>query len=294
MKQWIRNTMLAGMWLLPVVTHAVSCDAQAVSGALKASPREPANPALPTIFIVGDSTADISSDTANQGTAGVQGWGVFFPVFFDPSKVNVVNAARGGRSSRTFMSEGFWDKVILQMKPHDVVLIQLGQNDVFPVNDSTRARGTLPGTGPEIEEIDNMVTKKHETVHTYGWYIRKYVQDARAKGATPIVLSLTTRNVWKDGHVELGVGEYRQWARTVAQEEHNTDFVDVSAILGAEYEKFGQAKVNGLFHDRETVHMTTPGAYLAAQCIAAGLKGLPDAPVTTYLSALGQQLIPVK
>ncbi len=267
--------------------------AQTLSPAGGSIPREPANPSLPSIFLVGDSTADFSRETP-QGTAGVQGWGLFLPAFFDPAKVNVVDVARGGRSSRTYLTEGHWDKVLAQVKPHDIILIQLGQNDVFPVNDATRARGTIPGAGPETQEIDNLVTKKHEIVHTYGWYIRKYVQDARSKGATPIVMSLTPRNVWKDGHIEVGVGEYRQWAQTIAQEEHNTDFVDVSSILAREFEKFGQEKVNGLFHDKEPVHMTTPGSFLAAQCTVAGLKALADQPISAYLSVLGSQVKPTK
>jgi rhamnogalacturonan acetylesterase len=52
---------------------------------------------------------------------------------------------------------------------------------------------------------NNVATRKHETVHTFGWYLRRYVEDTCAKGAIPIVLSLTTCDVWKDGHVELGV-----------------------------------------------------------------------------------------
>jgi hypothetical protein len=261
-------------------------DGEAV-GAQKFTSRVPANPALPSIFIVGDSTADFSVDRSREGLAGVQGWGVFFPAFFDPSRVNVVNVARGGRSSRTYQTEGIWEQDLAMLKPNDIVLIQLGQNDVFPVNDSTRARGTLPGIGAETQEIDNMVTHKHEVIHTYGWYIRSYVTDTRSKGAIPIVMSLTPRNVWKNGHAEVGVSQYREWARAVAEQEH-TVFADVSAIIAGQFEKFGQARVNGLFHDTEPVHMTTPGSFMAAECTLAGLKSLPNSPVKPYLSGLGQ------
>jgi lysophospholipase L1-like esterase len=66
----------------------------------------------------------------------------------------------------------------------------------------------------------------------------------------------------------------------------------VSAILAREYEQLGQAKVAGLFHAREPVHMTAPGAFLAAQGTVAGLKSLLDAPVSRYLSNLGQEVTP--
>jgi len=243
------------------------------------------NPALHSIFIVGDSTAAYHIDRMNEGYAEAQGWGVFFYSFFDPDKVNVVNLSRGGRSTRTYLTEGLWDKAVAQFKPGDVVLLQLGQNDVFPLNDRI-ARGTIPGIGDESQEIDNIVTHRHETVHTFGWYLRKFVRDTKAAGAQPIVLSLTTRNVWKDGHVEVGVGNYRESSYRIAEQEH-VDFVDASELIAEQYEKLGQEKTFGMFHTREPVHLDIPGAFMNARCIVSGLKALPDAPVSKYLSYSG-------
>lgn len=271
--------------LLFTVPHSASAQTAGPDG--KTIARTPANPALPTLWIVGDSTADQSIDRRHEGFAGVQGWGVFLPAFFDASRLNVVDIARGGRSSRTFITEGFWASALRLIKPGDIVLIQLGQNDVFPVNDSTRARGTLSGTGSETQEIDNLYAHKHEIVHTFGWYIRQIVQDTKAKGATPIVMSLTPRNVWKDGHIEVGVGEYRAWDRTIATEE-KVPFIDLSGIMAGQFEKFGQTKTFGLFHENEPVHMTTPGSFFAASCVLAGLKDVPDLPLETSLTPLGR------
>ncbi len=119
------------------------------------------NPKLPTLFVVGDSTA-------NNNANGGQGWGDPFISYFDPAKINVLNRARGGRSSRTFQTEGLWDKVLAEMKPGDFVLIQFGHNDGSPVNED-RARGSLPGIGEETQEIESINTKQHEVVHTFGW-----------------------------------------------------------------------------------------------------------------------------
>lgn len=249
------------------------------------------NPMLPTIYIVGDSTASYHPDPNHEGYTAAQGWGVFFSAFFDPGKVNVVNAARGGRSSRAYITEGLWDEVVAKLRPNDVVLIQLGQNDVFPINDKSRARGTLRGIGPETQEIDNLVTGKREIVHSYGWYLRQYVRETRAKGAIPIVLSLTPRDVWHDGHVEVGVDDYREWCYTVALQEHHTDFVDVSALVAQQYDALGQAKTSGLFHDNEPVHVNVPGAFMDASIIAAGLRGLPDTPLEKFLSYLGERVV---
>src|ERR1044071_6140253 len=135
----------------------------------------------PTLFIIGDSTV---KNTSN----GQLGWGDPIKDFFDLTKINVDNRARGGRSSRTFQSEGLWDQVINELKPGDYVVVQFGHNDGGAINDESRARGSLPGLGDEFEGINNLVTKKYESVHTFGWYMRKYVADTKAKGATPIVL----------------------------------------------------------------------------------------------------------
>jgi hypothetical protein len=73
-------------------------DARPVVDDSKVAPEMPANPALPTLFIVGDSTA--------KSNAPLRGWGSEIGAFFDPTKINVVNRAIGGRSSRTFITEG--------------------------------------------------------------------------------------------------------------------------------------------------------------------------------------------
>ncbi len=170
--------------------------------------------AVPTIFIAGDSTA------ARGAGERQQGWGEPFAAYFDPAAIAVQNRARGGRSSRTFVSEGLWDQLMADVKAGDTVLIQFGHNDGGPINDEPppplRARGSLPGLGEETREIDNVLTKRHEVVHTYGWYMRKMIADVKAKGAQPIVLSLTVRNRWTAGRIERGSGRYSLWAFDIA------------------------------------------------------------------------------
>ena len=104
---------------------------------------------VPSIFIAGDSTAQ-------EGSTGAFGWGKPFEALFDASKANVVNAARGGRSSRTFVTEGHLDRMLAGVKAGDYVLIQFGPNDGGPINDQRIARGSLPGLGDEAQELDNL------------------------------------------------------------------------------------------------------------------------------------------
>jgi lysophospholipase L1-like esterase len=238
------------------------------------------NPALPSIFIAGDSTAARGNGT-NQ-----QGWAVPFADYFDKTRVNVVNRARGGRSSRTFITEGLWDQLLANVKRGDLVLIQFGHNDAGAVNDTNRARGSLPGLGEETQEIDNLITKKHEVVHTFGWYVRQMIADTRAKGATPIVLTLTARNIWHDGRIERGSGSYSAWAAAAARSEHVL-FIDVMDRVADQLEVLGEDKVKALY-PRDHTHFNAAGADLHAAAVVAGLKGLRPSPVGKFLSARGE------
>ena len=92
------------------------------------------------LFVIGDSTASNGADC---------GWGSHLAEYFDTNKINVFNRARGGRSSRTFQTEGLWDKVLDEINAGDFVLIQFGHNDGGAINDNHRARGSIPGLGEQ-------------------------------------------------------------------------------------------------------------------------------------------------
>jgi rhamnogalacturonan acetylesterase len=271
--------LLAAFVILCLLPGMSSAQNAAPTPPPQSADKHPADPKLPTLFVVGDSTA-------NNNAGGARGWGDPFVSYFDASKINVLNRARAGRSSRTFLTEGLWDKVLADMKPGDFVLIQFGHNDAGPVNDASRARGSLPGLGEETVEIDNMLTHKHEVVHTYGWYVRKFIADAKARGARPIVLSLTVRNIWKDGQVERGPGHYGQWAAEIAKSQ-GVPFVALTDIIADEYEKLGQEKVKELFGPDHT-HTSPAGAELNAATVIAGLKSLRKNPLARYFSAKGK------
>ena len=236
------------------------------------------NLALPTLFVVGDSTA-------NNNANGGLGWGDPFMAYVDASKISVVNRARAGRSSRTFVTEGLWDRVLTDLKSGDVVLIQFGHNDAGAVNDDSRARGSLPGIGEETQEIDNLLTKQHEVVHTFGWYMRKMIAETKTKGATPIVFSLTVRNIWKDGKVERGSGKFGQWSAEIAAAER-VQFIDLTTLIADRYEQLGEEQVKPLFGPDHT-HTSPAGAEINASLVVAGLKGLAACPVCAAFSAKG-------
>jgi len=236
----------------------------------------PATAQLPTLWIIGDSTV-------KNGTRGQVGWGDPIADFFDKSKIRVENRAIGGRSSRTFQTEGRWDRVLGEMKAGDFVIMQFGHNDGGALDDSARARGSIRGTGEETREIDNPITKKKEVVHTYGWYMRKYVTDAKAKGAVPVVVSPVPRNIWKDGHVARASKDYGKWAKESA-EAAGAYFIDLNEIAAKKYEAAGEEKVKTEYFGEDHTHTKAAGAKVNAEAVVEGIRELKDCALKQYLS----------
>jgi rhamnogalacturonan acetylesterase len=224
----------------------------------------------PTLYIIGDSTVKNGS---GNGAGGLWGWGDFMYEQLDTNKISIRNYARGGRSSRTFITEGLWDQVLSKVRPGDYVIMQFGHNDGGAINDNSRARGTIRGTGDETEEIDNILTKKHEAVHSFGWYMRKYISDSKAKGAIPVVCSLIPRNDWKEGKVLRADDSYGKWAREAAI-AGGAFFIDLNEIISKKYEAIGEKEVTAKFFLTEHTHTTEAGAKLNAAAVAEGIKTL--------------------
>jgi len=301
----------------------------------------PANPNLPSLILIGDSTV---RNGHGIGSDGLWGWGAPIADLFDPAKINVVNRAIGGLSSHSYISAGHWDLALQIVKPGDFVLIQWGHNDgginlpgATPIPDAGLApgsgspassagrgdgalpptpppgtpprgpnvNGSLPGIGDEILDVTNPRTGKLETVHTYGWYLRKYIAGVRAKGATPILCSLVPRKIWVDdpgspassaggggSRIRRQTDTYRGWAQQVAAAEH-VGFVDLNEIVARRYDALGPAAVDPLFGDPHT-HTTLAGAQLNAESVVAGLRALPGDPLAPYLNAKGRAIPPYK
>ena len=243
----------------------------------------PANPVLRNLFLVGDSTMRNGN---GDGAHNQMGWGDEIAQYFDTLKINVVNRAIGGRSSRTYISEGHWAETLKLVKPGDVILIQFGHNDSGPLDDADRARGSINGTGAESKEIDNPVRHVHEAVYTFGHYLDQYIKDARAHGAIPILCSLVPRKIWVEGHIERQTSTYRGWTQEIAKRDH-TGYIDLNEITAEKYDALGEAAVEPLFGDPHT-HTTVAGAVMNAESVVSGLKALPKDPVAADFSAKGK------
>ncbi len=228
------------------------------------------NPNLPSLFVISDSTA--FSNGRNQ-----RGWGDELGNCFDPGRINVLNRARPGRSTRSFRNEGLWSRVLAEIKSGDWVLIQFGHNDADKL-DEGRCRGVLPGIGEETQEIV-LPDGTRETVHTYGWYLRQFIAEAKARGARPVLLSLTAKNLWAGGRLVRRQSDYGGWAAAVAAAD-GVPFIDLTEIIADRCDALGREGVQALFCSaNDNVHTSPAGARLNAECVTIGLKKLNLLPV---------------
>ena len=178
----------------------------------------------PVLFLIGNST--MRTGTLGNGNNGQWGWGYYAHEYFDPTKITVENQALGGMSSRTFYNK-LWEPIRQAIRPGDWVIISIGHNDNGPY-DSGRARASIPGAGYDTLNVTIKETGEQETVYTYGGYMRKYINDVRAKGGFPILMSLTPRNAY-DEKGKIVRKPHTQWQMQVAAEE-GVPFVDLNEI----------------------------------------------------------------
>ncbi|MBP6065718.1 MAG: rhamnogalacturonan acetylesterase, partial [Bacteroides sp.] len=144
-----------------------------------------------TLFLIGDSTM------ANKSIAGgnpERGWGMVLGSFF-ADDVRIDNHAKNGRSSKSFIDEGLWEKVIAQVKPGDYVFIQFGHND----EKTDEKRHTVPGG-------------------TFDANLRRFVDETRAKGGTPVLFNSIVRRHFVDSVLTDTHGAYLESPRNVAAE----------------------------------------------------------------------------
>ena len=251
----------------------------------------------PVVFITGDSTVK----NADKDENGMWGWGAVANTVFDETKIAIVNAAMAGRSCRSYLNEGRWEKVYNSLQPGDFVLIQFGHNDIGAI-DKPKYRAAIASANDTChvyrmqaakEDLakQNVIDQKlksnaqvgsYEVVYSFGWYLKKFIQDVREKGATPILVSLTPRNEWTDGKIERRNDTYGKWYREVAKET-GVEFVDLHNIT-ADFldKKCGKKEKAMKYFNHDHTHTSLLGAKTNAQSIAKGLRA-NNSPLAKYL-----------
>lgn len=275
------NLRLSALSLLLLLPAAVVCadDDRPVVDASTLKNETSENISLPTLYLVGDSTVRIGSSKSDM-----IGWGERISPFFDSRKINVVNKAIGGRSARTYYTEGRWEKVETDLKKGDFVIIQFGHNDGGRVGDpANKHRADVHGTGDETEP-DTLADGTIEQVHTFGWYMTKFVTGAQAKGATVIICSpIPHKDRWEK---DRDFANFAEWDEQIAK-KNDALFMDLTMVITDAYKKIGKDKADTFFADKGT-HTNDEGARFNAECVVSGLKSLPDNPLGPFLSENGQ------
>lgn len=259
----IKTYVLAGLALISAV-------------ALTAFINKQQNP-KPVLYVIGDSTVQNSD---GNGRNDYWGWGSLLYPYFDTTRLAIRNHAKAGTSTRTFILDGRWDRILATLKKGDFVIMQFGHNDHAGVDDTIQQKGSLLGISDSTKDIISIRTKQKETVHTYGWYLKKFITEAQAKGATPIVCSLVPRNKWKNGEVVKEL-DYPEWAEAVAK-ANGAYYINLNRIIAAHWVALGSAKVKEFFPGDGT-HTNIKGAQLNASSVIEGLKGLQNCPLNEYL-----------
>ncbi|OIR01487.1 rhamnogalacturonan acetylesterase RhgT [mine drainage metagenome] len=188
------------------------------------------------ITLAGDSTVSYFPPKEPK-----KGWGMFLGTYFDP-QVTIDNIAKSGRSTKTFLSEGWWAKV-LQSRPN-YILIQFGHND------------SHAPSRPEHTDPDGLYTQ----------LLTKFVTDARAIGAVPILVTPVQRRTKVDTLLP-----YVAAMKRVAAETHTT-LVDLHASSGRLYAKLGRAGTAAIeATSTDRTHFNAKGAKLIAGLVAKDL-----------------------
>jgi lysophospholipase L1-like esterase len=194
----------------------------------------------PRVALAGDSTVTTTA-----------GWGAAFEELLGP-RGECIQLARGGQSSKSFRDSGQWAKVI-EAKP-DYVLIQFGHND-------------MPGKGPNRET---------DPATTYRENLARFVDEARAAGAVPILVTSMARRTFENGKIRGELAPWAEAARQVAAEK-KVPLVDLFARSVALLEKMGP-EASAVFDPKgkdgkpDHTHLSPDGAKIIAKLIAEELR----------------------
>jgi rhamnogalacturonan acetylesterase len=218
------------------------------------------------LYITGDST------TSNQAAdKSLVSWGEVFSGQFDENKVQIVNAALSGHSIRDYVNRGEWRKVMNQVKKGDILLSCHGHLERAPLIKKSRgSRGSLRGDSNKFAVVIDPFYQRKEIVHTFGWYVRKYIADCKSHGVELILLSPPVRNIWENGRVRRGGSlEYVRLTKKIAQ-ENNVHFFDAGRAIASAFNALGQQQV-AKFFGNDNLHTNQFGAEFIAEIIFTNL-----------------------
>ncbi len=248
----------------------------------------------PVLFLVGNST--MRTGTLGNGSNGQWGWGFYAHEYYDENKITVENHALGGTSPRTFYNL-LWKPVLEAVRKGDYVFLELGHNDNGPI-DSVRARSSYYPDGKlEVREdsisIYNKVTKQQETVYTFGGYTRRFINEIRAKGAIPVLFTLTPRNEYEPDDPKRIQRKLTDFTPAIFAlgKETGTPVIDLNDISATKLEQYGPWKASYHFY-LDKIHSSAYGARMNAQSAAEGVLASDDPQLAFLKTCLTDKVKP--
>lgn len=180
-------------------------------------------PAKGKIWLIGDSTVCSYSENKRP----LAGWGQMLPLFCKAG-VEVANRAVGGRSTKSFIDEKRWEKVLAELKAGDYVMIQFGHNDM---------KKDKPEMYADVEVA-------------YPDYLKRYIKETREKGAVPVLVTSVCRRNFKEGKLQHTLGNYPKAMREVAASE-GVDLIDLNQISYDWFSQLGEEGTLKIFNHLE-------------------------------------------
>lgn len=213
-----------------------------------------------TLHLAGDSTMSEKLSQKRPET----GWGEKLQQFFDPEKIKIVNHAKNGRSTRTFIAEGLWDGILRNLSPGDYVLIQFGHNDASP------------------QKVD-----RYTPPADYQANLARFVAEVRERKAHPILMTPIVRRRFNErGEFLDSHGEYPQLVRSIAS-QHNVPLIDMQRKSEELLRRYGVEESRKFFLQlrpgensnypagiEDNTHFNDHGAQVMAQLVIEGIKEL--------------------
>lgn len=195
----------------------------------------PAGEELPkarTLFVIGDGSAKTDLD---------QGWGDHLSTYFVPDLVRISNRAQPGASAESFLADAAWKSILAELQEGDIVFIQFGRHEDSSVTGAANFEQSL----------------------------LKFIEQTRAAKATPILLTPTVTNIWKDGKL-VGRSNFEKVILSVASSK-KVDLADVASVEEEALEEIGQVKAASYF-STDPYRTSPAGADFFAGCVMEALR----------------------
>ena len=210
---------------------------------------------VPTVFLCGNSTV------VDQDSEPWASWGQMITRWFGPD-VAIANFAESGETASTFIGANRLAKALSMMKAGDYLIAEFGHND-------QKQRG--PGMG---------------AYYNFATALKTFIDETRARGATPIFVTPTQRRSFKDGRIQETHADYPEAMAWVAARE-NVPLIDLHSMTRTFYEAMGEAEsVHAFVHYpagsypgqttdfKDNTHFNPYGAYELAKCVIEGMRQL--------------------